>query len=1414
MGAKNFYGLTKPQQTIWLSEQFTNEPINNLIGVMYFKNDINIDLLKEATNLTVKNNDALRTILFENNTTVMQFFDDFKPFDIEVFDLTQKTPEYIDNFRQNYYRSKVNLLGNRLFDFIILLLPTNEICMIGKFHHIIVDAWSLGLVIDNIAINYSNLALNANISLPITSYSNFIEREKNYLASDVYSKNMAFWLEKLNNFNPISLKTFSSVSFSANRKIFDLSKTNTTIINDFCHNNNISPYVLFMTALNIYLYRANMQEDITITTPVLNRVGKEKQSMGMFINMICMRIKNNPNMSIMDLFREVSVESISTFKNSKCPFMDVLASLRKTNPNLNNKSYNIVFSFQNMRASKDLEGLVDYRAEWEFIGYSQDELAINVTDINDSGNYSISYDYLTDLFSETEIELLHNRLLTIIAQIVDNPMSKISEVDIISEKEKNTLLNDFNKTDFAYDTSLTIVNLFENAVNQHPNNIAIKFENTEYSYSALNNLSNIIANEISSNNIKNSKIAVMCDKSALMVASLLGILKSGNCYIPLDPSYPKKRIEYIMNDSNIQILVTTNKYNGIYNCEHTIILDNLDYTCTAPNINLATPNDLAYMIYTSGTTGNPKGVVIKHKNIVNTLIWRKNTYDFNEKDSILQIPSFSFDSSVEDIFTPLISGARLVIPAVSKMDVNIISKELKENNITHFLVVPSLYKILLKEKLDCLQTLKNITIAGEGFSIALIKEHFSKLPNVRVINEYGPTENSVCSTFYELTSNDEKVLIGKPINNCKCYCLDKNQKLLPIGSEGELYVSGPGVSSGYLNKEDITRERFTPNPFGGKYKLYKTGDMVKYNLDGNLEFIERADNQVKLHGFRIELKEIENSILEYSLVDDVIVVIQTLNNDKQILVAYVIGKDVDVDVLSFELKEKLPYYMVPKIMVLDKFPLNPNGKIDRAKLPIPSIETAKRSRVKSDLEKTILEVCREVLENNKLGVLDDLFTSANADSLSILTISSKLFSMDIKIGIQDFYKASTVRDLAKLVTESKEAETLKEENIIKPYTTSIENIDFSNLRFKYKNVLLAGATGFLGIHILDNLLQNTNCNIYCLIREKYKQPAESRLKNLIAFYFNNDYYDKYKNRIFIIQAELSKNNFGLDEKEYSKLTNKIDGIINCAANTKHYGNYNTFKKENIDSVKNLIKLAIDANAVFNHMSTTNVCGNFLVANNLEYNFTENDFYIGQNYKDNVYIHSKFEAEKLIIEAEHNGLKANIFRLGNLMGRYSDGVFQKNKFSNAYFTRLLALSKIGYLPQDLQDQNLEFTPIDNVSDAIIKLLCIPSLENKIFHIFSNKLINMSMLLKVFEDFNVHCEFTSYEQFIENLNKPENEKFLKYIITDINSKRGFNYDSGITVDNSITEEFLGKIGFTWDTIDENYLIKFFKSTNFFK
>ena len=344
------------------------------------------------------------------------------------------------------------------------------------------------------------------------------------------------------------------------------------------------------------------------------------------------------------------------------------------------------------------------------------------------------------------------------------------------------------------------------------------------------------------------------------------------------------------------------------------------------------------------------------------------------------------------------------------------------------------------------------------------------------------------------------------------------------------------------------------------------------------------------------------------------------------------------------------------------------------------------------------------------------------------------------------------------------------------------------------------------------MLKNTKSNVYCIIRKKDSVQPYKRLKNLISYYFNNNYYDKYKKRIYIIDGELSEKNFGLSKKTYEDLQTKVDVIINTAANTKHYGNHLSFENENVDTVKNLILFAKKSNIVLNHMSTTTISGNHLVENNISYNFTENDFYIGQNYKDNIYIYSKFKAEKLILEEELKGLKANIFRLGNLMARYDDGLFQKNKLDNSYFTRLLALAKLGCLPENLKDQMLEFSPIDKVSEAIIKLLTIPNLKNNIFHIFSNKLISINEVIEVFKEFGIECEFKDYDNFIYNLHLQKNEKILKYIISDLNNSRRFDYSSNIAINQHLTNKFLKLVDFEWPEINKEYLKRFFTKTNF--
>lgn len=1411
---KDVYKLTNPQNSIYASEQFTKTPINNIVGTMYFKKEVDISLLKEAVNLTVKRNQAMRTILLKKGNTPMQYFKDFSPFAIPVHDFSKKTMDYFKDFQKKFAQEMFDIYENDLFQFVICILPNDEVALIGKFHHLIADAWSLGLIIDNIAIHYTNLFNRTKIPETVGNYSDFMNREQEYLASITYEKNKDFWKKALANIEPATLKNVSSESYLANRMDFAFSLAETKWIHQFCKENGISAYVLFLAVLTIYLYRTTSYDNFSIQTPILNRLGKEKNTIGMFINMISVGTEIDSNMLVKDLLQKIAVNSISYFKNSKYPYMHLLKDLRA---NQNMQNYHIVYSFQNMRPKTDLPNLVAYHSEWNFVGYMQDEFVVNITDINNSGNYHISYDYRTDLFTKEEVTWIHKRMRTILLDLLHHTEKTVSEIEILPESEKKLLLQDFNDTAFSYDTTKTLVDLFEEAVVTYPEHTAIIYHDKKYTYRELNNMANIVAKEISHLEIQHTKVAILCKKSVWMVACLLGIMKSGNAYIPIDGEYPEERIHYILKDSNCKLLITSQEYKDLYDFKNKIVLEDLDFTTTLNYTSMATPNSLAYMIYTSGTTGKPKGVKIKHKNILNTLTWRKDYYHFDETIVVLQVPSFSFDSSVEDIFTPLISGSTLAIPSVTKMDINVICEELIKYKVNHFLVVPSLYKILLHEKLEALSTLKFVTIAGESFPMALLNEHFEKLPNVRLMNEYGPTENSVCSTYYELDKQDKTILIGKPIYNTKCYILDKNLNLLPIGCKGELYVSGPGVSDGYLNRPKLNQERFLENPFDSSFKMYQTGDIVLRNFDGNLEFVGRDDGQVKLHGLRIELKEIEKNILKQKEISDCIVLVKENSSKKQILVAYITTyqKDFDTSVLYESLRKSLPFYMIPVIVKLDCFPLTPNGKIDKKNLPLPVSKNVRSSLPKNELENDILTICQEVLENSDLGVYDDFFTDGNADSLSILTINSRLFTKGITVHTQDFYRYSTVESLATYIANYKENLKNNHNYMVKPKVTSFpENLTKKDLVFSYQNVFLTGVTGFLGIHILNYLLKNTDCMIHCVIREKYHQKPEKRLENLLKFYFDAHYYQTYQNRIVVLEGELSKEFFSLSQEDYSNLQKNIDCIINTAANTRHYGNYATFERENVNTVKNLILFAKPTGIVFNHMSTTNISGNYLVDNDISYHFTENDFYIGQNYEDNVYICSKFKAEELILEEEYKGLKANIFRLGNLMARFSDGVFQKNKLDNAYYTRLLALAKIGYLPDDLKTQSLEFSPIDETAEAIVKLLTIPNLENHIFHIFSDKLIPIHSLLHIFKNYGYPCQFTDYDNFMRHLHLQKNEKILKYIISDLNHEKKFDYHSDIMIDQSLTNQFLSLVGFNWSQIDDAYLKRFLDHVNFTK
>ena len=1134
MHEKKYYNLTNPQKSIWVTEEYyKGSSINNICGTALIKENVNLRLLEKAIRNTLQCNDIFKIKFSIDNNEVVQFVSDYVNSDIVY--LRAKNITELKKVLDEIVSKPFHLLDSHPYNFYIITFPNGHAALCLNIHHILADSWTLGFLSKQVVKTYCAYLL-ADIPYEYETYSyiDYVKSEEKYKNSKRYLKDKEYWNKEFETIPDIpvlpgSIKNYIyGEDISAERLKINLDVDFVKKIKKYCKKNNISLFNFFMSIYCIYIHKATNLNEFVVGTPILNRVNyKEKNTSGMFVNMAPFKVNFTDISTLNDFIKHVASKSIAMLKHQKYSYQNLLEDLRKEHKNISSL-YNTVFSYQ-ITVAQSKEIFVKNETDWIFNGCSAENLAIQIYDIDNQGALTICYDYKKNIYTEKDINELNNRIVNIINQILQNENILLNDIDILAYHEKNTILNKFNKTHSYYNNTLTLLDLFEKQSKKTPNNTAIIYNSKEYSYKELNNMANVIADRIGS--LKGEKIAVLCDKSALTVASFLGIMKSRNCYIPIDTEYPKERIRYILENSNSSMIISLSENEFSKNYKNKLVLDKLNFTNEVEYKSKATPEDDAYIIYSLGTTGKPKGVLIRHKNIINTLLWRKKFYKFNKDFTVFQIPSFSFDSSVEDIFTPLISGGKLVLPSTPKIDINKMCEDIEKYNVNNFLVVPSLYKILLKEKPEYLKNLKIITIAGEDFNLQLVKEHFEKLPNVRLINEYGPTENSVCSTYYELNPNDTDIYIGKPISNCKCYCLNNDLHPLPIGYQGELYVSGPGVSEGYLNREDITQERFLDNPFDSKYKLYKTGDLIEYNSDGNIKFIGRSDNQIKLHGYRIELKEIEQNILKNKNIQDVLVTKKMDINNKSILVAYIIPKNNSFDEIYLykSLKKTLPQYMIPSIVILDKFPLTPNGKIDNNALPLPSINNKEREKImpKSYAEKKLIELVEESLNINNVSLSDTIF-SLGGDSLSAITLSSKICAtFGVEIDIRKLLSDTSFKELSDFIennkTESESRHYLKhyEEKEYYPLSSAQRRIYYNTKMINEKNTVYNMPGSVLIDHIVD---AEKIKNIFCQLIERHSSLRTSFIIN------GND----------VVQKVSKSVNF--DIPTYSNSSDEIDEI--------------------------------------------------------------------------------------------------------------------------------------------------------------------------------------------------------------------------------------------------------------------------------
>ena len=771
----NVYNLTNPQKSIWFTEQFyKGTPIENITGCVIVLEKLNLKALQKAINLFVKSNDSFRLKFTVKDDKPLQYLSSFSEFEIE--NVMVNTDEDIKDIENEMSNTPFEVLDNLLFSFKTFTFPDGHGGFVITAHHLISDAWTAGLVVNEIMDYYEKIINSQIIDNKNPSYLDYITSEQEYLNSEKFNKDKEFWNEIFKTVPEVATipsinveNSNSSLSCKAKRKQFVIPKETMNLINEFCKQNKASAFNFFMAVLAIYLSRVSSLDDFTIGTPILNRGNfKEKQTTGMYISTIPFRISINHKIPFAEFLSNISADFLKIFRHQKYPYQYLLEDLRKKDSSIPNL-YNILLSYQNVRSNKQTSD-INYESSWVGNNFISDDIDIHLYDMNDTGDINIAYDYLISKYSIDDICSIHARFLYIINQVLENNDITLNEIEIVTPDEKKKILYDFNNTSADYPRDKTITQLFEEQVDKTPDNIAVVFENQKLTYRELNERANSLANYLRSKKIgRNDIVGIMVNRSLEMIISILAVLKSGACYIPIDPEYPQDRIEYMLNNSNAKLLLTFKKLENKVTFDNKLFveLDNELYNSNKDNlININEPDDLAYIIYTSGSTGKPKGVMLKHSNINNFIQGMCNVVDFNSRKTIVSVTTISFDIFVLESLLPLEKGLKIVIANENEQnDARLFNSLCLENNVNIIQTTPSRFQVLISNsnELNYLESITDILVGGESFPKMLL-EKLQQLTKANIYNVYGPTETTVWSTVKNLT-DETSITIGKPISN-------------------------------------------------------------------------------------------------------------------------------------------------------------------------------------------------------------------------------------------------------------------------------------------------------------------------------------------------------------------------------------------------------------------------------------------------------------------------------------------------------------------------------------------------------------------------------------------------------------------------------------------------------------------------
>ena len=1362
--------------------------VYNIPMKVRFPKEVDTTLLTQALETLVKTHPQLQAHFGSSGSDIIQIID-FEQY-IEIPHIQHSESEM-----EQYKREFVKPFNLRQGPLYRMEIVTTEqwVYLMLDFHHLVMDGGSLDLLLTQLF----DLLNDHEIEPESFTYADFVAAEKADENSAEHTAAKDFFQERLGKVEGVT-EVPSDLTNPKEQGVIETatSPLDFDAIEDFCRQHNITPAHLTLAATFYALSRFTNNEQLCITTISNGRSDlRISNTTGMFVNTLALSATIGEQ-TVMEFLDETSKQFDETLRHEKYPFAQIAADY--------DLSAEILFAYQ--------MGVIE---EHKFKGQTlvidslesdTPKFRIAFYIMNDeAGKPSVCVEYDNGRYSHDLMQSLAQSICNAAKAFIRQPEMKLQQVSLL-DAEQITLLDSFNQTEVPYDDTQTIVSLFRRQVELTPDNMAVVYHDNKYTYREVDDITERMAAYLVAKGLgREDVVSILIPRCEWMPIAALGVLKAGCAYQPLDPSYPAERLNFMIQDAAAKLLIADESLRDIVNEYEGDVLLTKDINqlptvnCQLPTIN---PEDLFILLYTSGSTGTPKGCQLEHRNLAAFCHWYQRRFELKAEHHVSCYASYGFDCCMMDMYPALTCGAcvyiigddiRLTLPEVNDY--------FNENHITHsFMTTQVAYQFATN--MDN-HSLLHLIAAGEKLASLVPPTNF------KLHNGYGPTEGTILITEYEVDEELKDIPVGKPLDNSRLYVVDKQFNRLPQGALGELWISGAHVTRSYLNRPEKTAEVYIDNPFSNDPKfsrIYRTGDIVRYLPDGNIQFVGRRDGQVKIRGFRIELKEVEAVIRQFPGIKDATVQAFDYENGGKYIAAYIVSDEkVDIKELNAFISQQKPPYMIPAAtMQIDAIPLNQNQKVNRKALPAPVIQAADHDYVEpaNDVEKLFCKIFSDILSMDKIGATDNFF-ELGGTSLMVTRVIIEADKNGHHIAYGDVFANPTPRLLSNFISGGDVDEDVE----ARDYNYgAIKRILEGNTLDAFRNgdslpignVLLTGATGFLGIHILKELIDRDDVPvIYCLVRAENQEKAERRLKGMLFYYFNKNYKELFGTRLRVVNGDVTKE---------IKVDGKVDTVFNCAAVVKHFSKGTEIEDVNVKGAAHCVQFCLLTGARLIHVSTYSTGGmsiNGMPSEDTVY--TEQKLYFGQHL-GNQYVHSKFMSERIVLDAVAlHKLNAKVMRVGNLAPRSSDGEFQINFQTNSAMGRIRVFDMLGCYPYEMTDTPMEFSPIDETAKAIVTLSQTPK-ECCLFHPYNNHHVHFGDVIAELSKVGnapVQVETEQFNNTLESAKQdPEKAKRLSSLIAYQDMAHG-KKSVFISPDNQYTTQVLYRLGFRWSSTSWDYV-----------